>query len=131
MTTRLFVADTLLDAVADGASRPWSAPVPARTLPAALAVFPRPIVREHWGGEPIAVVLDLRAWLIHHTAASTLPLACDSQRAAEHAAAALATAGKDGAVDPTKPAEVAGWARAWCELHRDAHPIRTWGWWQR
>jgi hypothetical protein len=118
---KVLAADTLMDTRMPGPVGAEIAAVPAVAV-GELLVYPRPVVQhgsgDRGGVEPVALVLDLRRWLISLPGGLSVPVECASVQAALDAADAFRADAERGAIGSYSPAELAKWAAWWCE-HRD------------
>lgn len=117
-------ATTMLDAQLSG---PIGAEVVACPTYAVgpLMLYPRPTVEHAEDGQPIAVHLDLRRWLISHPSGWCLPIECTSLAAASAAADQFLRdehAGRTTGVDPSAATQ---WAHWWSEQRTDADVLPT------
>lgn len=111
--TTVLCADELLDTEMPGPDGGEIATVPAMRV-GELLVYPRPVIRHGGDDTPIALVLDLRRWLISLPGQLCVPIECSSMQAAIETAEAFRSDSESGAIGNYSPAALAKWAAWWC-----------------
>lgn len=82
---------------------------------AGVVLFPRPHVKEASGATSRTVTYDIGCWFVHDVLASTLPLYCFSQNAAQRLTDLWSSNVATGTVDPRSAEQVANWCKWYVE----------------
>ena len=122
----VLAADTLLDARMPGPVGAEIVTVPAVAV-GELLLYPRPVIQHGDGIEPVALVLDLRHWLISLPGGLSVPVECTSAQAAVDTADAFRADAERGAISSYSPGELAKWAAWWCAQRDDAIELNLGG----
>lgn len=117
-TGNVLPSTTLLDAQLPGPHGAELASCPSYWI-GELALYPRPTIHHTDDGQPVAVVLDLRRWLISHPGGHCVPIECTSIQAATVAADQFARDEQAARVVGTDPDSLQQWARWWADQHPD------------
>ncbi len=109
-----YYANTIIDVLLP--STTVSAPGEQRSQ---VVLFPLPRVEPSGRLSQDNVTFDTGTWFVHDLEASTLPMRCPSQRAAQLLADTWMGNCASSTVDPRNAAQVANWCRWFAEAHPD------------